>query len=187
MALNLLLTLVLALDGLSGGLWSLATLPQEEVNREKNAGEKYKGTERPSGHESDLERGHVARVGLGIRQFLLHDVFIKNIKLAGSIGEVEVGAVVLSWLLEVLLHVGELLAKDIIEVLVPFLVIRSSGGVQAGGEDPRGHQEDQDPGVHHGWCLEVIGNVQSEIQGGRESISLEWFKRQLVYSLSCDG
>ena len=112
MALDLLLTLVFALDGLSGRLWSLATLPQEEVNREKNAGEKDKGTERPSGHKSDLERGHVAGVGLGIRQFLLHDVFIENIKLAGSIGEV--GAVVLSWLLEVLLHVGELLAKDII-------------------------------------------------------------------------
>ena len=169
-SLYLLLKLVLALDGLRGGLRSLATLPHED--EDYDAREKDKSAQRPSDRESDLERGHVARVGLGIRQFLLHDVFIKNIKLVGSIEEV--GAVVFSWLLEVLLHVGQVLAKNILEllVLVPFLLLWSTGGVQAGGEDPGGHQEDQDPGFHHGWWLVVVGNVQSEIQVGRESTSL---------------
>ena len=129
---NLLLTLVLVLDSLGLGAF-LATLHHED--EDDDAGEKSEnGNTDP---ESDLQLGHVAGVSLGIRQFLLHDVFVNIIKLSSGIGEsgiVESGC-----------------PEDILELLVPLLILWSSGGVEGGGEDPGGHQEDHDPGFHHGW------------------------------------
>ena len=61
---------------------------------------------------------------------LLYDVFIDNLKLVG--------------------RSGALVVKRLFQ-LTPLLVLWSTGGTQAGGEDPSGHQKDQHPGFHHGW------------------------------------